>query len=396
MAGRPRVLLVSSTRLPHVVRYALAARDTGLDVALLAPPGQPVAQLDWVRTVGRFSGRQAAGSVVRAIEQFPVDLVVPVDDPAAAAVFAAHDRATSATTRALIARSMGDPATFPVRHDRNALGALAQELGILTPPSRPVADEAEVDRAVDELGLPAVVKIDGTYGGLGVQVAHERDAARRAFAQLTSQSAAQGRASVQRFVVGDNASTTVLAWEGRVLSCVSLRVLQSSSAFGSSTVLEPVDNPDMSRATGQLAGALGLSGFFGLDFILSADGRAHLLELNPRITATAAVWFGGEAPMLSLLAGRLGLPVPPPPSDPVPAGPVAMFPQELGRDPRSSYLRTAHHDVPWHAPDVVGFCCDQVEPPRTSEKALRVGRGLIATSAPRVRLEARRARRLSG
>lgn len=36
-------------------------------------------------------------------------------------------------------------------------------------------------------------------------------------------------------------------------------------------------------------------------------------------------------------------------ADPV----VALFPQELMRDPSSRYVSVAHHDVPEHAPDLV-------------------------------------------
>jgi hypothetical protein len=35
--------------------------------------------------------------------------------------------------------------------------------------------------------------------------------------------------------------------------------------------------------------------------------------------------------------------------------PIALFPQEMIRDPNSPYLRSAYYDVPWQSPELMKF-----------------------------------------
>jgi hypothetical protein len=35
---------------------------------------------------------------------------------------------------------------------------------------------------------------------------------------------------------------------------------------------------------------------------------------------------------------------------------IALFPQEWIRDPHSSFLRSAYHDIPWEEPELVRDC----------------------------------------
>jgi hypothetical protein len=35
---------------------------------------------------------------------------------------------------------------------------------------------------------------------------------------------------------------------------------------------------------------------------------------------------------------------------------IALFPQEWGRDPKSEFLQSAYHDVPWEEPELIRSC----------------------------------------
>ena len=72
----------------------------------------------------------------------------------------------------------------------------------------------------------------------------------------------------------------------------------------------------------------------------AGDAEAHLLTAD------------GSDPLRSL-AAALRKQAPPHRRTPYAEGLVALFPQELERDPASEYLARAHHDVPVHAEDFV-------------------------------------------
>jgi hypothetical protein len=38
---------------------------------------------------------------------------------------------------------------------------------------------------------------------------------------------------------------------------------------------------------------------------------------------------------------------------------IALFPQEWNRDPASSLIRSAYHDVPWDSPTLVRACISE-------------------------------------
>ena len=90
---------------------------------------------------------------------------------------------------------------------------------------------------------------------------------------------------VQGFVAGPTAMRAVIAWRGRVLSGLSA-IKRETHPYPTSpsSVVEFIEHEEMRDAAQKLVAALGFSGFASLDFQLDADGRAHLIEFNPRPT----------------------------------------------------------------------------------------------------------------
>jgi predicted ATP-grasp superfamily ATP-dependent carboligase len=95
----------------------------------------------------------------------------------------------------------------------------------------------------------------------------------------------------------------------------------------------------------------GLNGYAGFDYIVDETGRAFLIEVNPRLMPTGhfSDAFGVDLTAALLAAMRRE----PAPKSTFPRHEyVALFPNEWVRDPQSTYLQTAFHDVPRDDPAV--------------------------------------------
>jgi hypothetical protein len=382
-SGR-RAVLVAAHRWVHTARLALAARDAGFEVGLIGPTDHPLADLRWVRRVGHYSPLRPTRSIVHALNETSIDLLLPVDDLAVSGLFRAYaDPRTGTDAATTIRRSLGNPDTFPFRHDRAAVINRARNAGVVVAETWPTTSWALLAEAAEKAGFPAVLKADRSFGGQGVVLVNNlRDAGqaysrlrrppglRRGLARLIADddpnylastiSRDRPSVSVQRFIAGSAANLVAAAWDGRVLGHVGVRVLRTAGTQGPATVVEPFEHPDMSYAAAVLARELGLSGLFGLDFILECDGRsAELIEFNPRATPTAHLQPRSlERPLLELLAGRLGVSTPSSRPHRV-TGAIPLFPQECGYHPENSYPADHDQDIPWHAPDVVNLCRDE-------------------------------------
>jgi hypothetical protein len=377
-ALQPRLLLVSAHRWPDTCRLALAAHEAGFEVNLLAPKGHPIAELSWVHPVGFLPPLRPQRAVAHVLNSEVFDLVVAVDDLGASTIFevflagSLNDRAASVVTT-----SFGDSESFGFRHSRARIGAIATETALVAPRTWPVTAET-LRQVVAECGFPAVFKVDGGFGGQQVIVAHDLDEAIAAFATLHGpQGAAHalGRlildhdstylgsalsrnrpeVCVQQFVAGEPATLTVACWNGVVLDSMGCRVLRTSSLNGPATVVEAIEHPHMLRAARVIGAELGLSGLFGLDFVLTDDSSAALIELNPRATPTTHLHPSTlKRPLLHLLADAVGS-QPPVPRPPLPAGPIVLVPQARVLDPDAVDPSDAHLDLP-DDPDVIELC----------------------------------------
>ena len=168
--------------------------------------------------------------------------------------------------------------------------------------------------------------------------------------------------SIQSYVAGRPANAAVACLQGATLGSVQAEVIESDGPTGPSTVVRVIDHPDMTYAVKSIVSNLELSGLCGLDFILDDDGRAHLLELNPRATPTSHLVGADGTDLLTALRTAFGYERPPARPASYLDGLVALFPQELLRDPPA---RTS--DRPPRRPDV-----------RTGPRRLRAGRPAAA------------------
>lgn len=381
-AARPRILLTATLRWPIAARLAMAFDELGCAVEALCPRGHPVTHTRAASRVHLHDALRPLRSLRAALHDAMPELVIPCDDEAAVQLQQLHalcagpdpdERALGA----LIERSLGSPAACALATSRGPLLALAAELGIRVPHTSAAATPQALDAWLSRHALPAVIKIDGSWGGRGVAITHSRDEAQAAFARLSTRPTlrqALARALLDRdlaplrfalrqapppvtlqvHVSGHPANRAVACWHGEVLAGTSVQALCTQQATGPATVVQVIDNAEMDDAVRRLVQRLGLSGLWGVDFVIdAATGAAYLIEVNPRATPITHLALGpGHDLPAALLAALVGAAARAP-REPIGREVIALFPGEWQRDPASEHLHRAHHDIPWAEPELV-------------------------------------------
>ncbi len=379
--ARLKVLVASTFTWPGAARLAVDLHELGCDVEAVAPRGSALHVVSAVQRCHRLGLADPVDSLRVAIEASDADVVIPFDDRTRFALALLHSRSdprseSGATMRQLLERSLGSPDKVSCVYSRAAVMAMAREAGVVCPPTEIVRSAGDITAWFERHPGPAVLKTDGSWGGRGVAVLRNEAEGRKAFSEMRRRpplaravrrlvvardpwdvrariSGTRPTLSIQSYIEGRPANAAVACFQGTPLAAVLAEVTESHGATGPSTVLRIIDNPDMTYAVKSIVSNLELSGLCGLDFILDADGRAHLLELNPRATPTSHLVAADGADPLTALRIAFGFEQPPARTASYPNGLVALFPQELVRDPASPNLRLAHHDIPRHAPDLV-------------------------------------------
>jgi glutathione synthase/RimK-type ligase-like ATP-grasp enzyme len=381
---KPKILLATTTRWLAPARLAIALANVGCEVESVCPRGNLVEKTSVVRRTYRYRAMTPLRSFVTAIDESKPDLVIPCEDLATLhlhEIYCLGQNAGEATqTRTLIERSLGAPSSFSIVFARAALMTLARNEGVLVPATEAVATAEDLQHVIARLGYPLILKTDATSGGFGVRIVNTLREAERAMREIRSPPDVtrvlkwaigsgdytlvrscmlrkQSVVSAQEFVSGQEATSAVACWGGKVLASVHFRVMRKQYALGPSTVLRVLAHPDMTSAEEKLVGKLGLSGLYGFDYILEEEtGRPYLIEMNPRATQVCHLAMGTghdlvEALYAALSSGSI--------RDTLPVtdnGTIALFPQELQRDPASEYLFSAYHDIPTEEPGLVRAC----------------------------------------
>ena len=376
----PRLLFVSLVNDVASDRIVAAMSKLGAHCAVMSAPDAFAARTPHAERV--FALPRLGGSWARSLflthrlaaaqRAFEPDLVIPLDEMSALALRdpRLHARAEPAL-KALLEASFGRPDGFALSCDRHRLVEKAAALGLATPEQVAVTDLATARAVAADLGYPVVLKREQTCGGAGVQIvanelelvaAYRRAAAkatrkRRLRALLGREIASDSALVLQRFVTGPLAFRIVACKDGRVLDGVSfLSECVHPPVTGASTILRPIERPDMDVAATALVGALGCSGFVALDFLLGADDQAVLIEMNPRPVASGHLGrLAGHdvhAALLDELCGRPAKPAAAPVRAPAR---IALFPRELDRNPTASLRADPDllHDVPWDDPAAI-------------------------------------------
>jgi glutathione synthase/RimK-type ligase-like ATP-grasp enzyme len=355
--------------------------EAGIAITAVVPDDHALREMPGISScrLGRTRAH-ALRAIAAALRDTLPDLIVPADEWAIDLLGLLHDRAlhystlTASWTARLIEHSLGSPSAFAFTRQKSRLIGLARREGIAVPRTKVVGDLRALRYLSEHELFPMVLKLDHSFGGHGVRVVRDAREAEAGFCELRAAAgpvAALKQSikrrdiacleglyrrspaiSLQQFIDGTPANRAVACHRGKVLAGLSVEAVCTNGANGPATVVRIIDSPTMSEAAEKLVRRLGLSGFLGLDFMIDRKtGQPFFIELNARPTQICHMAPDTSADMVGTLAVALGA-LPVPRHLPNVGGPtIALFPQECWREPDSEYLHSAHHDVPWWAPE---------------------------------------------
>lgn len=376
----PRVLLTGTNRWPSPARLAIGLSKGGCRVSAVCLTHHPLFYTRSVQQIFPYSSLHPLESLQTAIDATDPQIIIPCDDRAVLHLQelfwrARNKGAAGAKIAALIELSLGSPESYLTVSSRYDVLRIACEEGLRVPSTKLVT--AREDFKCWEKGQPTpwVLKADGTFGGLGVRIAYDRDQAEQFYLEMSRPhrtvrvikrlvvnrdpfwlrpwwKRSRPAVIVQSHINGRPANCAVVCWKGRVLAGFSVEVLLSEGPTGPARVVRVVDNPDMMLAAKRIARRLSLSGFFGLDFMIEEQtGLTYLIEMNPRCTPLCHLQLGKGRDMVGALCAQLScepLRETPPVTE---SDVIVFFPQSS--DCRSSILQPSFLDVPSEEPELV-------------------------------------------
>ena len=188
---KPVVLIATTCRWLPAARLGIALAHAGCTVDAVSPWHNPIRVTSSVRRNYDYHGLVPLRTLGAAISRSRPNIIFPCDDLAVLHLHKLYERERSHGSRgqdvcALIERSLGDPSNFDVVRKRTAFMKLAAEEGICVPETGIISDVRDLQRWVDRVGLPTVLKADGTSGGDGVRIIRSIKEGEHAFGKLQS------------------------------------------------------------------------------------------------------------------------------------------------------------------------------------------------------------------
>jgi carbamoylphosphate synthase large subunit len=261
-----------------------------------------------------------ADAIVAAVRERPADAILPTIDSSVAALHARREALAAAGS----APAIGSVEAVELATSKSRTLELATTLGIPVPRSLRVESTAELEAALDELGLPAVLKPETSWRSLG-------DGGERV-APLLLETPEQARAAgdellrpgapglLQELATGRRETIKLFRVDGRVTARLAMVVERAWPPLGGSSVMRataPAAGDTLEHAE-RLVDAIGLDGYAEAEFRRDAAGRPLLMEVNARLSQSVelAVRAGVDFPRMQLEWARGG-PVPEGPAYPV-------------------------------------------------------------------------------
>lgn len=199
----------------------------------------------------------------------------------------------------------GEPALGIALNKERTL-AIAGRLGLRVPRGVPVKDIGEVESALREVGLPAIVKPAESWSwrsdqgkGLASKLVTSADEAR----YFVEEVANQGLATIfQQYLEGRREAISFLYAGGRVYARFAQWAKRTMPPLGGTSVLRqsiavPLDTGEQAE---RLVREIDLEGYSEVEFRRDKVGVPYLMEINPRLSASVeiAVRAGVDFPYL--------------------------------------------------------------------------------------------------
>jgi predicted ATP-grasp superfamily ATP-dependent carboligase len=383
---QPSVLLAATLWWPLAARLAMRFIGYGCEVKAICPRGHLLRHVSGMGSIYRYHRLRSLASLEYAIRAANPDLIVPCDDRV---VWQLHDLyAKQPDLRPLIETSLGPASEYGIVSQREQLLRTADELGIRIPRTVQVQSEEEIHSWFAGEFPPAVLKLDGSGGGEGVEIAHSEEEAIEIFRKMSdrpgfgtalkrllvnqdpvsiweSQRQNVPVITIQQFIHGRPANAMLACWRGELLSMVSVEVIRSLGETRAALVVRVIENQEIERAAQLLSRRLQLTGFYGLDFMLDPEThRTWLIEMNPRCTQLGHLPLTKNGDLAGALCQKLVGRKCIANEARIEKDVIAFFPQAVLSDPSNPLLRSGYHDVPWEQPQLVRELLMEIWPNR--------------------------------
>lgn len=229
-------------------------------------------------------------------------------------LIASHDgtiealRSRRAEVEGVVRLALAPENALAVAVDKVSTLALAEKVGLRAPRGACVADAADAAGALDEVGLPAVIKPSRSWASVGASSGRRLNALLgvsrvEALAAIEACLADGIDVLVQEWLPGDREALSFIYAQGRIWARFAQRADRTSPPLGGYSVArESIPLPsDIASAAEQLVMDMGLEGYSEVEFRRAADGGAALMEINPRLSASVEVAVRAGVPFGRLL-----------------------------------------------------------------------------------------------
>lgn len=360
-----------------ISRLPKALKNEGFTVITLSPGDQLLNRSLFIDLKYTFSNRWEFRNVLLDIvKKHNIDFIVPGCDCTADYFCRIVLRKnlfqkSMSNLRELIQQSWNNVNAFGLLGNKASLQAIAVKYGIHNPNNAHFYSKHELLNEARKRKYPIVLKEDFGAGGLGVKICNSYDEVLKAVKILNTSSVKlkveyriisgignlfalpYGKKnfglSIQDYIEGTPCMHVVFASKGEILSSMTLlKVCCQPFKTSPSSVIKAIKHPEISEVCATIIREMKVTGFLSFDFILDKHNDAYLLECNPRPTPVVHLSHLCGGNLCAMLRKHLM------PEDtnlePYPEVVheyIALFPNELKRDPQSEYLTKGYHDVPF-------------------------------------------------
>ncbi len=248
-----------------------------------------------------------------------VDVVIPIMSVELETLAKNADRFAQAG----VALSVSDLDQLKIANNKLSLLQFMQENGVPTARFCEVNCVEDVDKAIEQVGVPVVFKTTEGSGSRGMRIIdpsksrfdilfHEKPTSAYVTLQDLKETLQEGdmpRMLAMEYLPGHEYTVDMLCDKGKVLYSLCRRGLNVQTSIILDGIVE--DKPEIIRLCNQVAEKLKLTGNIGFDVKERADGTPVIMECNPRATAGVSEFTASGVNLLYLNIKRcLGEPLP--------------------------------------------------------------------------------------
>jgi carbamoyl-phosphate synthase large subunit len=183
------------------------------------------------------------------------------------------------------------PEAIAMAEDRGQFDDLLESLGILRPKGRAVRSYAEAKSAAEQIGYPVLVRPSFVLGGRAMEICFSEPQLHGFYREAEDANPGQP-VLVDQYLLGQEAEVDVISdGEDTLVPGIMEHIERAGIHSGDSmAVYPPVSlskeiQAELVLSAAKIAKALGVRGLMNIQYVI-ADGKAYVLEVNPRASRT--------------------------------------------------------------------------------------------------------------